>query len=111
VCKPLTKEQRDIIANNLGEPRWPGSMIDARMALTRMEHWLRQYEATVAALEAENARLRPLAEVGEFAVDERRAYKRYMAGEYGDWLEKRNAARQGVWDTADAILAQEEGGE
>ena len=65
----------------------------------------------IEALEAENARLRPLAEVGEFAVDERRAYKRYMAGEYGDWLEKRNAARQGVWDTADAILAQEEGGE
>jgi hypothetical protein len=73
--------------------------------------YILHYEATVAALEAENARLRPLAEVGEFAVDERRAYKRYMAGEYGDWLEKRNAARQGVWDTADAILAQEEGGE
>lgn len=107
MAEPLTKEDRESIH------RYALGMI--AHARDQQEHddalVLLQYEATVAALEAENALLRPLAEVGEFAVDERRAYKRYMAGEYGDWLEKRNAARQGVWDTADAILAQEEGGE
>ena len=137
--EPYTKEERERLVasmerwNMLGQDR----VIEVFAGAVVIE--VRRYEATVAALEAEVteakdnyqtmldtacqevkkrqeleaelARLRPLAAVGEFAVDERRAYKRYMAGEYGDWLEKRNAARQGVWDTADAILAQEEDGE
>lgn len=56
---PLTKEERANIVQTI-------SMLDEGV-FSKLEYFsdLLRYEATVAALEAENARLRPLAAVGE----------------------------------------------
>ena len=62
MAEPLTKEERDeiVLALVALKQRWGHN--------TWVEHTALRYEATVAALEADNARLRQLAEVGEAAM-------------------------------------------
>ena len=59
MAEPLTKEERDeiVLALVALKQRWGHN--------TWVEHTALRYEATVVALEAENARLRPLAEAVE----------------------------------------------